>query len=222
LNPKPSKDQSEAAITAGRHTPRAFVFASSSRATQMVLALAVIACLLVLRRFFDAASVLHVHEIPAQVFALAAFVCAAFTTHVLSRRLNAGQTGFDPAPMIEQLRQKFVSLSLQACVFADSFVCHKTAIAMPNGLIAGHMHSVLMTLRCWTQGVRLPRVIKAIDAVLSTLIDARTLRALIAAVNQWMVWPMLLAQLRQTQRLAWIRTAGAAIEIQRSPLNLRC
>jgi hypothetical protein len=215
LNQKLSKDLSR--LVAG-----AVAFVPASRTTQLVAALTAIAVLLVLRRFVDAATVLHLHEIPAQVFALAALLCAAVTTHVLSRRLNAGQSDFDPASMIKQARQKLVSLSLQGCVFIDSFVCHKTAIAMPNGLIAEHIHSVLMTLRCWVHGVRLPRVIGALDALLSTLIDARTLRALIAAINQWMVWPMQLSPLHATQRLTWVRTADAVVCGQRSPLNLRC
>ncbi len=200
----------------------AFALASNSRITQLVAALTAVAGLLVVRRFIDAATVIQVHEIPAQVFALAALLCAAVATHVLSRRVNAGQAGFDPSPMINQVRQKLVSLSLQACVFIDSFVCHKTALAMPNGLIAGHIHSVLMTLRCWTQGVRLPRVIGAINALLSTLIDARTLRALIAAINQWFAWPPRLSPLRAAQRLNWVSASEAIACGLRAPLNLRC
>jgi hypothetical protein len=211
-------------LAARRHCA-GLMLAEKSRATQSVALLCAVTMVLIFDRMGDRIGDVALAEVLALLLAASGLAMALLTVTEMTVRTQSvllELPRFDPQPWLLRIRLKLLSFSLHACALADSFVCHKAALAAPTGLLGSQLNAILLTLQTWREAVRLPRVVDALGAQLRLLIDLRQLRAAIAAMGENVSF--------RTPRLALHVVASMVCSILaetgsvKSPqtLNLRC
>ncbi len=177
-------------VARARYQTNALPVLQNSRTSQPIVVLTIVAILLILARLRDQLPTVTLPEIPTLVLAPFVLVFALLALRHLHVQIALpALPSIRTEPLILQLNQHARRLIAQTRLFADSFVCHKNALAEPAGLLSAYFNATVLIVLTWRERIQAPRVIETFVSHLRAYIDMRNIRELVERIGRWVVLP---------------------------------
>ncbi len=177
-------------VARARYQTEALPALQSSRPSQAIVVLTIVAILLILARLRDQLPTVTLPDIPALVVAPFVLIFALLALRHLQGQITLpALPSIQTEPLILRLNQQARGLAAKTCLLANSFACHKSALAEPAGLLSAYVNAALLIALTWRERIQVPRVVDMFVSHLRAYIDMRNIRELVEQIGRWVVLP---------------------------------
>lgn len=177
-------------VARARYQAEALPVLQNSRTSQPIVVLTIVAILLILARLRDQLPTVTLPDVPVLVMAPFVLLFALLALRHLNVQIALpALPRIQTEPLMLQLNLHARRLAAKTRLFADSFVCHKNALAEPAGLLSAYFNASVLIVLTWRERIQAPRVVEMFVAHLRAYIDMRNIRELVERIGRWVVLP---------------------------------